>query len=235
MDQTGTSIVRFGEIEDLVKSYYPDADLDLIRAAYVYSGQVHLGQMRVGGEPYLVHPVAVAKILAQMKLDEAAVATGLLHDTVEDTLSTAEDIERFFGKEIAALVDGVTKISKMEFQSREERQAENFRKMILAMSRDIRVLLVKLADRLHNMRTLGPMPREAQVRIARETQEIYAPLAGRLGIFWMKNALEDLSFQYLDPERYAYIKTRLEETLKAREQYANNVLRIVREKLKHTT
>jgi GTP diphosphokinase / guanosine-3',5'-bis(diphosphate) 3'-diphosphatase len=231
MDQTGTSIVRFGEIEDLVKSYYADADLDLIRAAYVYSAQVHLGQMRVGGEPYLVHPVAVAKILAQMRLDEAAVATGLLHDTVEDTLTTIEDIEKYFGKDIATLVDGVTKISKMEFQSREERQAENFRKMILAMSRDIRVLLVKLADRLHNMRTLSPMPPEAQKRIARETQEIYAPLAGRLGIFRIKSALEDLAFQYLEPERYASIRTCLEETVKTREQYANNVLKIIREKL----
>ncbi len=231
MNQPATSIVRFGEIEDLVKSYYPDADLDLIRAAYVYSAQVHLGQTRMGGEPYLVHPVAVAKILAQMKLDEAAVATGLLHDAVEDTLTTKEDLEKFFGKEIATLVDGVTKISKMEFQSREERQADNFRKMILAMSRDIRVLLVKLADRLHNMRTLDPMPLEARKRISRETLEIYGPLAGRLGIYWMETELEDLAFRYLDPERYEYIKTRLEEAIKAEEEYANNVLRIMREKL----
>ena len=140
-------IVRFGEINDMVKSYYPDADLDLIRAAYVYSARVHQGQTRMSGEPYLTHPVAVAAILAQMRLDEASVATGLLHDTVEDTLTTFEDIERYFGTEIATLVDGVTKISKIAFQSKEERQAENFRKMILAMSRDIRVLLVKLADR----------------------------------------------------------------------------------------
>ena len=231
MKKPATAIVRFGEIEDLVKSYYPDADLDLIRRAYVYSAQVHQGQTRVGGEPYLVHPVSVAKTLAQMKLDEAAIATGLLHDAVEDTLTTKEDLEERFGKEIAALVDGVTKISKMEFQSREERQAENFRKMILAMSRDIRVLLVKLADRLHNMRTLDPMPPEARKRIARETLDIYGPLAGRLGIYWMRMELEDLAFKYLDPERYEYIKTRQEELLKAKGEYANNVLRIIREKL----
>ena len=227
----GKPIVRFGEIQDLVKSYYPDADLDLIRAAYVYSAQVHVGQTRMSGEPYLVHPVAVASILAQMKLDEASVATGLLHDTVEDTLTTVEDLERFFGKEIATLVDGVTKISKIEFQSKEERQAENFRKMILAMSRDIRVLLVKLADRLHNMRTLDPMPVEAQKRIARETMEIYAPLAARLGIYWMRTELEDLAFRYIETERYNYIKTRLDETIKQTEEYVNNVLRIIREKL----
>jgi len=232
MPSTGTPIVRFGEIQDLVKSYYPDADLDLIRAAYVYSAQVHLGQTRRSGEPYLVHPVAVARILAQMKLDEASVATGLLHDTVEDTLATIEDVERFFGKEIATLVDGVTKISKIEFQSKEERQAENFRKMILAMSRDIRVLLVKLADRLHNMRTLHYLPREAQQRIARETMDIYAPLAARLGIYWMRTELEDLAFQFLDTETYSTIKARLEESIRQTEEYVNNVLRIIREKLK---
>ncbi|MGO9119652.1 MAG: RelA/SpoT family protein [Desulfomonilaceae bacterium] len=231
MKKRTTAIVRFGEIEELVKSYYPDANLDLIRAAYVYSAQVHQGQTRVGGEPYLVHPVAVAKILAQMKMDEATVATGLLHDAVEDTLTTNEDVEQFFGKNVATLVDGVTKISKMEFQSREERQAENFRKMILAMSRDIRVLLVKLADRLHNMRTLDPMPPEARKRIAQETLDIYGPLAGRLGIYWMRTELEDLAFKYVDPENYNYIKSHQEELLKAKEDYANNVLRIIREKL----
>ncbi|MGC8907876.1 MAG: RelA/SpoT family protein [Desulfomonilaceae bacterium] len=224
-------IVRFGEIQDLIKSYYPDADLDLLRHAYIFSAQVHQGQTRRSGEPYLVHPVAVAGILATMRLDEASVATGLLHDTVEDTLATVEQLEEIFGKEIALLVDGVTKISKIEFQSREERQAENFRKMILAMSRDIRVLLVKLADRLHNMRTLHYMPPEAQKRIASETMEIYAPLAARLGIYWMWTELEDLSFRYIDPERYNYIKDRLQETLKQREGYVNNVLQIIREKL----
>ncbi|MCL5124924.1 MAG: bifunctional (p)ppGpp synthetase/guanosine-3',5'-bis(diphosphate) 3'-pyrophosphohydrolase [Deltaproteobacteria bacterium] len=231
MERTNNRIVRFGEIMDMVKSYYPDADLDLIRAAYVYSARVHQGQTRMSGEPYLTHPVAVAAILAQMKLDEASVATGLLHDTVEDTLTTLEDIDRYFGPEISALVDGVTKISKIAFQSKEERQAENFRKMILAMSRDIRVLLVKLADRLHNMRTLSFMPRDAQTRISRETMEIYSPLAARLGIFWMRTTLEELAFKYLEPDRYDYIKKRLEESVQEREEYVNRVLNIIGEKL----
>ena len=213
MNYSGASIDRIGEISDLVKSYYPDADLDLIRAAYVFSAQVHKGQVRRSGEPYLIHPVAVAKILARMKLDEASIATGLLHDTVEDTRTTVEEIERYFGNDVALLVDGVTKISKMAFQSKEERQVESFRKMILAMSRDIRVLLVKLADRLHNMRTLESMPEEAQIRISRETMDIYAPLAGRLGIYWIKSELEDLSFRYLERETYKKISALREETL----------------------
>ncbi len=231
MDHTENRIVRFGEIMDMVKSYYPDADLDLIRAAYVYSARVHQGQTRMSGEPYLTHPVAVAAILAQMRLDEASVATGLLHDTVEDTLTTLEDIENYFGTEIATLVDGVTKISKIAFQSKEERQAENFRKMILAMSRDIRVLLIKLSDRLHNMRTLSHMPRESQVRISRETMEIYAPLAARLGIYWIRTTLEDLAFKYLEPDRYEYIQKRIAETVEEREEYVNKVLGVIGERL----
>lgn len=230
-DFRNKDIVRFGEIQDLVKSYYPDADLDLLRHAYIFTAQVHQGQIRRSGEPYLVHPVAVAGILAAMKLDEASVATGLLHDTVEDTLTTVGQLEEIFGKEIALLVDGVTKISKIEFQSREERQAENFRKMILAMSRDIRVLLVKLADRLHNMRTLDYMPPEARQRIASETMEIYAPLAARLGIYWMWTELEDLAFRHLETERYESIKRQLEESLRLREGYVNNVLKIIQDKL----
>jgi GTP diphosphokinase / guanosine-3',5'-bis(diphosphate) 3'-diphosphatase len=228
---TSSSIVRFGEIQELMKSYYPDADLDVIRAAYVYSAQVHQGQMRRSGEPYLVHPVAVAMILAQMKLDEASVATGLLHDTVEDTLTSVEDLERYFGKEVATLVDGVTKIGKLEFQSKEERQAENFRKMILAMSKDIRVLLVKLADRLHNMRTLSPMPREAQIRISQETMDIYLPLASRLGMHWLWTELAELAFRYLDPDRYEYLRKRLEDTLKETEGFKNEVLGVISDKL----
>ncbi len=231
MDHTENRIVRFGEIMDMVKSYYPDADLDLIRAAYVYSARVHQGQTRMSGEPYLTHPVAVAAILAQMRLDEASVATGLLHDTVEDTLTTLEDVENYFGTEIATLVDGVTKISKIAFQSKEERQAENFRKMILAMSRDIRVLLIKLSDRLHNMRTLSHMPRESQVRISRETMEIYAPLAARLGIYWIRTTLEDLAFKYLEPDRYEYIQKRIAETVEEREEYVNKVLGVIGERL----
>ncbi len=231
MTDSKIPIVRFNELQDMIKAYYPDADLDLIRAAYIYSAQVHRGQTRRSGEPYLVHPVAVALLLTQMKLDEASIATGLLHDTVEDTFATLEDIERFFGKEIAVLVDGVTKISKIEFQSKEERQAENFRKMILAMSQDIRVLLVKLGDRLHNMRTLASMPSANQIRTATETMEIYAPLAARLGIYWIRTELEDLAFRYLEPERYNTIKTKLEESLKKNEAFVNNVLSVISEKL----
>jgi len=227
----GQPIPRFGEIQDVVKSHYPDADLDLIRAAYVYSAREHQGQTRRGGEPYLVHPVAVAQILANMKLDESAIAAGLLHDTVEDGLVSVEELEQVFGKDVALLVDGVTKISKMEFSSREERQAESFRKMILAMSQDIRVLLVKLADRLHNMRTLDPMPPEAQIRIAQETMDVYAPLAGRLGIYWMRTELEDLAFKYLDHETYDYIRRRREESLKEQEEYVKTILSIIRERL----
>lgn len=231
MTSSSSSIVRFGEIQDMVKSYYPDADLDVIRAAYVYSAQVHQGQTRRSGEPYLIHPVAVAMILAQMKLDEASVATGLLHDTVEDTLTSIEDLERYFGTEIATLVDGVTKIGKLEFQSKEERQAENFRKMILAMSKDIRVLLVKLADRLHNMRTLSAMPRQAQVRISQETMDIYLPLASRLGMHWVWTELAELAFKYIEPDRYEFLRKRLEETLRETEGFKNEVLQIIRDKL----
>ena len=231
MTSQSSKMVRVGDIIDLVKAYYPDADLNLLRVAYVYSARVHQGQTRRSGEPYLVHPVAVAMILAQMKMDEATIATGLLHDTVEDTFATLEDIEEQFGKNIAMLVDSVTKISKMEFKSKEERQAESFRKMILAMTQDIRVLLVKLADRLHNMRTLESMPPEAQKRISRETMDIYAPLAGRLGIYRMRTELEDLAFMYLDPKEYEIIKRKREEALKQREEYVKAVFEIIRERL----
>ncbi|MFH0825653.1 MAG: bifunctional (p)ppGpp synthetase/guanosine-3',5'-bis(diphosphate) 3'-pyrophosphohydrolase [Pseudomonadota bacterium] len=211
--------------------HYPDADLDLIRRAYAFSGRVHDGQTRRSGEPYLVHPLAVALILAQMKLDEASVATGLLHDTVEDTRTTFAEIEAFFGIEIAKLVDGVTKISKMEFQSKEQRQAESFRKMILAMSQDIRVLLVKLADRLHNMRTLHYMPADAQRRIAQETLDIYGPLASRLGIYWMRTQLEELAFSYLNTEVYENLRCRRDESVKEQEKYVDSILEIIKDKL----
>ena len=232
MEGQTTPIVRFGEIEEMVKSYYPDADLNLIRMAYVYSAQVHKGQSRVGGEPYLVHPVAVAKLLAQMKLDEGSIVAGLLHDTVEDTLTTIEDLEEYFGKDIARLVDGVTKISKMAFQSKQQRQAESFRKMILAMSQDIRVLLVKMADRLQNMRTLAPMKPEARKRISKETLDVYAPLAGRLGIYWLRTELEDLAFKYIEPEIYADLNQRRAESLKRQEEYVKGVLAIISERLR---
>lgn len=218
-------MLKLSDILDLVKSYHPQADLDLIRKAYVCSAKYHAGQVRKSGEPYLSHPLEVAKILAELKLDEASICTGLLHDTVEDTEATKDEIEAVFGKDIAYLVDGVTKLSQIKFHSSEEKQAENFRKMLVAMSRDIRVLLVKLADRLHNMRTLQYMPAEKQERIATETMEIYAPLANRLGINWLKAELEDLSFKYIKPWDYRNLREKIGKTKKERSKFIDEVLR----------
>src|SRR5690349_16493344 len=198
-------MIRLNDILQKVASYHPEADLDIIKKAYVYSAKVHQGQLRRSGEPYLVHPLEVAGILADLKLDEASIVTGLLHDTIEDTLATPEELTELFGPEVAQLVDGVTKLSKFSASatlSQEEKQAENFRKMIIAMAQDIRVILVKLADRTHNMRTLEHMKEEKQQRIAQETLDIYAPLANRLGISWIKIELEDLSFKYLKPHDF---------------------------------
>src|SRR5579871_911756 len=202
-------MLKLSDILDLVKSYHPQADLDLIRKAYVCSAKYHAGQVRKSGEPYLSHALEVAKILAELKLDEASICTGLLHDTVEDTEATRDEIEAVFGRDIAYLVDGVTKLSQIKFHSSEEKQAENFRKMLVAMSRDIRVLLVKLADRLHNMRTLEYLPAEKQERIARETLDIYAPIAHRLGMGVIRGDLDDLSFRYLEPVAYQQLEAKV--------------------------
>src|SRR3981081_2795591 len=198
-------MIRLNDILQRVVSNHPDPDLDVIKKAYVYSAKVHQGQLRNSGEPYLVHPLEVAGILAQLHLDEASIVTGLLHDTIEATLGTAEELTELFGPEVAQLVDGVTKVAKFSASatlSQEEKQAENFRKMIIAMAQDIRVILVKLADRTHNMRTLEHMRDDKQQRIAQETLDIYAPLANRLGIQWVKIELEDLAFKYLKPGEY---------------------------------
>jgi GTP diphosphokinase / guanosine-3',5'-bis(diphosphate) 3'-diphosphatase len=204
-------MMRQFELVELVRSYDPNADEDVLNRAYVYSMKAHGAQLRESGDPYFSHPVEVAGLLAQMKLDGASIATGLLHDTVEDTLATLDDIERLFGREIARLVDGVTKLSRLELQSDQTKQAENFRKLVLAMSEDIRVLLVKLADRLHNMQTLRFVRSdEKRRRIARETMEIYAPLAERIGMQRMKDQLEDLAFAELYPEARAGIQARLD-------------------------
>ena len=204
-------MMRQFELVELVRSYDPNADEDALNRAYVYSMKAHGAQLRESGDPYFSHPVEVAGLLAQMKLDGASIATGLLHDTVEDTLATLDDIERLFGREIARLVDGVTKLSRLELQSDQTKQAENFRKLVLAMSEDIRVLLVKLADRLHNMQTLRFVRSdEKRRRIARETMEIYAPLAERIGMQRMKDQLEDLAFAELYPEARAGIQARLD-------------------------
>ena len=220
-------MLRINDILDKAQSYLPASDLEMIEKAYIFSASVHQGQVRLSGEPYLTHPMEVCGILADMKLDAATLVTGLLHDTVEDTLATQEQIEEAFGKEVGFLVDGLTKISKITLGNQEERQAENFRKMILAMSSDIRILLVRLADRIHNMRTLEFQSPERQLYIAKETLELYAPLANRLGINWMKTELEDLSFRYLDFEAYNDLARRVVKKKAKRDEYTEEVRGII--------
>jgi len=224
-------MIRLNDILDKVVSYNPAPDLDLVRKAYVYCAKVHQGQTRLSGEPYLVHPMEVAGLLADLRLDVPTVVTGLLHDTIEDTLTTREELEGMFGAEVATLVEGVTKISKIHFKTKEESQAENFRKMLLAMANDIRVILVKLADRLHNMRTLQYQPEPKQRSIARETLDIYAPIANRLGISWIKSELEDLSFRYLEPQVYYDLASKVTKKKKERESYVDEVRKIIVDKL----
>ena len=198
-------MIRIQEILDKVAANNQNADLELIQKAYVFAATAHAGQTRLSGEPYLSHPLAVADTLAEMGFDEPTVAAGLLHDTVEDTKATIEEIDENFGEEVADIVDGVTKISMIPFENKEEAQAENIRKMILAMSHDMRVLMVKLADRQHNMSTLDFQKAHKQKRIAQETMDIYAPLANRLGLYMLKRNLEDLSFKYLRPDVFNQI------------------------------
>lgn len=191
------------DVEDLinlVQNYNPHCDTDAIRRAYAYGLEMHEGQFRKSGEPYFTHPVAVAAILTEQRLDDATIITALLHDTIEDTRSTYGDIKALFGTEVAELVDGVTKLTNLEISEHESKQAENFRKLLIAMSRDLRVILIKLADRLHNMRTIRSMSPEKQIKKARETMDIYAPLAGRMGMQWMREELEDFSFKVLNRE-----------------------------------
>ena len=223
--------VRLEDIVERIQHYHPEADVDLLRRAYIFSAKAHQGQTRLSGEAYLNHPIEVAAILADLKLDAATVATGLLHDTIEDTGVTPEEIKAMFGDEVAMLVDGMTKLSRMELQSREQREADNFRKMIVAMAKDIRVILVKLADRLHNMRTLKSLPPDKQKRIAQETLDIYAPLANRLGISKIKIELEDLSFMYLDPEAYRDLVQKVNQRRVERESYINELMEIMRRQL----
>ncbi len=224
-------MIRLTDITSKILSYYPAADIDLIEKAYVYSAKVHKGQLRLSGEPYLSHPLEVAGILTNMKMDEVTIAAGLLHDTVEDTLAELKDIEYLFGKDVATIVDGVTKISKIHFLSKEEQQAENIRKMILAMAADIRVLLVKLADRLHNMQTLGFQPPDKQEVIARETLDIYAPLAGRMGIHWLKSNLEDLSLFYLELKIYEDIRMGIAQRREGQAKFIKEIKEILTERL----
>lgn len=220
-------MLRFTDILEKVQSYLSQEDQDMITKAYVFSANVHQGQLRLSSEPYLSHPLEVAGILADMKLDAATISTGFLHDTVEDTLASLKDIETGFGKDVAFLVESLTKISKITYSDQEERQAENFRKMILAMSADIRVILIRLADRIHNMRTLRFQRPDRQLFIARETMELYAPLANRLGIHWMKIELEDLAFSYLHPDSYQELKGQLDKTREQQQQYTEEVKLII--------
>ena len=223
--------VRLEDIVERIQNYHPDADVDLLRRAYIFSAKAHQGQTRLSGESYLIHPIEVAAILANLKLDAATVAAGLLHDTIEDTTVTSEEIKSMFGEEVAMLVDGMTKLSRMELQSREQREADNFRKMIVAMAKDIRVILIKLADRLHNMRTLKSLSPEKQKRIAQETLDIYAPLANRLGISRIKTELEDLAFMYLNPEAYDDLAQKVNKRRIERETYINELIEIIRGQL----
>src|SRR5678809_347216 len=224
-------MIRFETLLEKVRSYSPEADLELLRRAYVFSALEHKGQVRHSGEPYLVHPLEVADFLADMKLDVVAVAAGLLHDVVEDTLTTPERIEELFGGEIAHIVEGVTKIGAIPFSSSEERQAENFRKMLLAMVDDIRVILVKLADRLHNMRTLHHLPEERRIKIAQETRDIYAPIANRLGMSKVKNELEELAFKYLESKAYESLRSRVESRRRATEGMIEDLKKTITAKL----
>ena len=223
------AMIRFESIIDKVRQNHPGADEELLRRAYLFSARQHRGQIRKSGEPYLVHPLEVANILAELKLDPVCVATGLLHDTVEDTETTLQDIEEYFGPEIAHLVDGLTKISKLDHASSEERQALNMRKMLLAMVDDVRVVLVKLADRLHNMRTLEYMHGEKRRRIAQETLDVYAPIAHRLGMSRVRGELEDLAFRYLEPEEYQKLKESVESRRKRLETFLEEVKARIRQ------
>ena len=213
------------------RNYQPDADLSMIRKAYEFSAKAHEGQRRRSGEPYVQHPVAVAGVLTMLKTDVTAVVAGLLHDTLEDTVATVEELEREFGKEVVHLVDGVTKIGKITFRSSEEKQAENFRKMVLSMADDIRVVIIKLADRLHNMRTLEHLGERKRQEIAQETLEIYAPLANRIGIGWVKNELEDLCLKHLKPDVYEMLRVSVAKRDEDRQQYIQEVTTLVQKAL----
>jgi GTP pyrophosphokinase len=226
------TVTRYRDLLAKIREYRANDDLAIVRKAYDFSLQHHKGQTRASGEPYLVHPLEVAAVLAEMRLDTTAIAAGLLHDAVEDTTVTIDEIRSEFGEQVAHIVEGVTKISKIDFASREEQQAENVRKMILAMVDDIRVVLIKLADRLHNMRTLQHLPPDRQTKIARETQEIYGPIAHRLGMGKIRGELEDLAFQYVDPISHKQVKGAIELHRKEGEAFLAKVQGIIEEKLR---
>src|SRR5690242_2590882 len=225
------TVTELDQLLDRIKGYNADADLPIVRKAYEFSAKAHQGQVRRSGEPYLRHPLAVAGVLTLLRTDVTAIVAGLLHDTLEDTLATSDELEREFGAEVMHLVSGVTKIGKITFRNYEEKQAENFRKMVLSMADDIRVVLIKLADRLHNMRTLQYLSERKRQQIAQETLEIYAPLANRLGIGWMKNELEDLCLKYLKPDVHAMLKLRVAKRDEERQAYILEVIDQVKKAL----
>ncbi|HWT67337.1 MAG TPA: HD domain-containing protein, partial [Terracidiphilus sp.] len=214
---------RFERLIRQVQANRPTEDAGIIRRAWEFCVQHHSGQMRASGEPYIIHPLQVAEVLAEMKMDSTAIAAGLLHDAVEDTPATSEEIGQMFGDQVAHIVEGVTKIDKIQFANREDRQAENVRKMLLAMVTDVRVVLIKLADRLHNMRTLEHLKPERQQAIARETMDIYAPLAHRLGMGKVRGELEDLAFRYTDPVAFEQISAAVEARRIDGEQFLRGV------------
>ena len=224
-------MIRFEDIIEKVRRNNPDADVEVLRRAYVFSADEHKGQVRHSGEPYLVHPLEVADFLADMHLDVTAIAAGLLHDVVEDTLTTVERIEELFGPEVAHVVAGVTKLGALPFASLEQRQAESFRKMLLAMVDDVRVILVKLADRLHNMRTLEHLPKDRRARIAQETRDIYAPIANRLGMSKVRNELEELAFRHLEPEAYESLRVKVDGRRRATEGLIEDLRQTIASKL----
>ena len=224
-------MIRFEDIYETVRGHHPDSNLDVLRKAYLFSAVEHKGQTRASGEPYLVHPMQVAALLADMRMDPVCVAVGLLHDVLEDTLTSPERLGEYFGADVVRIVEGVTKIGKISFSSTEQRQAETFRKMLLAMVDDIRVIMVKLADRLHNMRTLAYLPEDRRVRIARETLDIYAPLAGRLGMSKLKNELEDHAFQFIEPDAYVALTAKVAQRRQRAVAFIDDVKDVVAGKL----
>ncbi len=227
-------MIRANDIVEKVADYYPAADFDTIRKAYAYSAYAHRNQVRLSGKPYMIHPIEVANILAEMKMDVASIAAGLLHDTLEDDpMTSIEDLSLRFGDEITSLVEGLTKISKIKFKSSREHQAENYRKMILAMVKDIRVLVIKLADRIHNMRTLDFQKPARQEAIAQETLDIYAPLANRLGISWMKQEFEDSSLRYLQPTIYHELEGKLARKELESREFIDKIIKLVLRNLDH--
>lgn len=219
----------YRELKETIRGYLPTADFDRIDEAFELADTAHADQKRVSGEPYIMHPLAVAQIIADLQMDSEGIMAALLHDVVEDTEYTLEDITMLFGEEVAFLVDGVTKLGKIDYKTKEDQQLENYRKMILAMAKDVRVVVIKLGDRLHNMRTLGAMRPDKQQRIARETLEIFAPLAHRLGMFTVKWELEDLSFRYLEPECYYDLVEQLKVKRKIREEIVNQTMDVLRD------